>query len=482
MASKADPLQPGPGSRAPGVSRRFLAGLAVLVLIALALRVAAAQGALWLDEAWSAVFARDAATPADVFLAINHDNNHFANTLWLQATGWGAPPLMSRALSIFSGTLAVAVGGMIGLRRSPAAGLATAALLAVSPILVIYGSEARGYAPMLLALLAAVAVVDRWLFVAPFRSAPFLLGAVAAFGMISHLTMLFGLVAVAGWIAETLMRRMPPLRALAETMKVMRWAFAAVLAVLAMISVVALGNAGYRIGSVWPFSPSAFIGAVGEMLGYSLGWQKAPAGPTIVAALILLALALWRLPALRDRAAFYVLAIVLLPAAVFLLRLENSGFPRYFLVTALALLLFVGDLLGAGLQRARLFRWAATAALIAVCAASLLLDRALILDRRGDPGDAITAMRLHAADGATAAVGNPRSSAVLASAAASAGYRLHFAERPCPPAPFLYVDEDGWAPMPERLMRCGVGYRVVATRSFIGLSGLTWTLYGREGR
>ena len=80
--------------------RWVFACIAGLAIIAFALRCAAAQGALWLDEAWSAVFARQAGTPAGVFFAINHDNNHFANTLWLQATGWGAAPVVSRGLSI----------------------------------------------------------------------------------------------------------------------------------------------------------------------------------------------------------------------------------------------------------------------------------------------------------------------------------------------------------------------------------------------
>ena len=69
----------------PALSRPFLlASLLGITLLGLALRIAAAQGDYWLDEAWSALFAREAATPGRVFFAINHDNNHFLNKLVFQ--------------------------------------------------------------------------------------------------------------------------------------------------------------------------------------------------------------------------------------------------------------------------------------------------------------------------------------------------------------------------------------------------------------
>ena len=74
-------------------------GIVVLAAMAvgLGLRIAAARGGLWLDEAWSAVYAAQAQTPIGVFLRINHDNNHHLNSLWLQAIGLAAPPLLARA-------------------------------------------------------------------------------------------------------------------------------------------------------------------------------------------------------------------------------------------------------------------------------------------------------------------------------------------------------------------------------------------------
>ena len=87
--------------------------LGAITLIALMLRIAAARGGLWLDEAWSAVFAREVATPLGVFLSVNHDNNHHLNTLWLQLVGWGAPPMVQRGLSIECGAAAVPLAAAI---------------------------------------------------------------------------------------------------------------------------------------------------------------------------------------------------------------------------------------------------------------------------------------------------------------------------------------------------------------------------------
>ena len=51
--------------------------IAAAVAVGLALRIlAAAGGALWTDEAWSALHAAEVGTPLGIFLSINHDNNH----------------------------------------------------------------------------------------------------------------------------------------------------------------------------------------------------------------------------------------------------------------------------------------------------------------------------------------------------------------------------------------------------------------------
>ena len=88
-------------------------GLAMLV--GLALRLATARGGLWLDEAWSAYFVKQAATPLGVLWQINHDNNHFLNSWWMLLVGPYAPPMLVRALSIATGVASIGVAAAIGL-------------------------------------------------------------------------------------------------------------------------------------------------------------------------------------------------------------------------------------------------------------------------------------------------------------------------------------------------------------------------------
>jgi len=140
---------------------RTLAWIVIIALAGLIVRIAAASGALWLDEAWSAVLAGDVRTPLGVFVQINHDNNHHLNSLWLQWVGIGAPPLVARGLSIATSTLGIVVAGLIGARRGPLVGIITALLFALSPVLVSLGSEARGYAPMMLMVLRPSSATTR---------------------------------------------------------------------------------------------------------------------------------------------------------------------------------------------------------------------------------------------------------------------------------------------------------------------------------
>ena len=192
---------PSPG-KAQQFSTRRIAALAAIMMLGLALRLWDARGGLWVDEAWSAQFVAQAGSPWGIFWRINHDNNHYLNSLWILLVGPYASPLLIRALSIATGTLSIAVAGAIGWRRDATTGLIAALLFAVSPILVAYGAEARGYGPMLLAMLVSVLLIDRWLDHDHRDGAPpaWSLAALTLAGLLAQLTYLFALAAFAGWI------------------------------------------------------------------------------------------------------------------------------------------------------------------------------------------------------------------------------------------------------------------------------------------
>src|SRR5437868_14033705 len=97
------------------------------------------------------IYASQARDAAGVFLRINHDNNHHLNSLWLQAIGMQAPPWLARLPAIVCGTISIAVAALFMRRWSAAAGVVAALLFALSPAMITFGAEARGYSPMLLA-------------------------------------------------------------------------------------------------------------------------------------------------------------------------------------------------------------------------------------------------------------------------------------------------------------------------------------------
>ena len=451
--------------------------MALLTAVGLALRLAAAQGALWLDEAWSATAAQEVGTPLGVFLQINHDNNHHLNTLWLQLVGLDAQPLAQRALSIACGMLAIPLAAGIGKRQSLAGGICAALLFAISPLLVTYGAEARGYAPMVLALLATMLLAAHWLD-DPARRVPAIPLALAVLlGMFSQLTMAFGLAALALWISFCLFRKLAPRdarrRAAAILLPIL---LPAVLAVAIIFGAAEAAGTGMRLGNYETFRLGDLANGVGAMFLATFGGPLA-----LLAGLVLIAPP--DRPSARDaqsRDRLYFLLLLAVPLGVALLQIANSGAPRYHLLTGVGALMLAAVHSGPRLLPGHGLRWPVTAALALVVVASLITDWRIIGNRRADPGVAFDAIAARAPAGADAAVDRERASAILRAVAASHRYPLRVVETPCPAARFLFVDRDGTQPFPNPVTRCGAGYHVIAEGHPTGLSGTHWKLYERN--
>ena len=454
------------------IERRCWWIVAGIAAIGLALRVAAAQGGLWLDEAWSAVMADQAGTPLAVILNINHDNNHHLNTLWLQFVGIDAPPPLQRALSIATGTASIFVAALIGARRGVAAAIVAALLFALSPILVTYGSEARGYAPMLLALLTAIALVDRWL-ADPAAPPPATALAIALLlGLLGNLTMLFGLAALIAWAAVELYRTRDAAGTLRPLARLLGPATITTAIALALILLAANGR--LAAGAVQPFSSAAFSHGLIQLLDYTLG------DLTGLIALLVVAAAAPAGP--RDRlASFCALSVLAFPLAIALLQLPNAGNARYLLLAATGLLVAVQIALAPHAAHNSWHKWLAFAALAVLLAFMLHRDWTVIRDHRADPAQALAAIAARAPTGAEAAVERTRSDAILIAAAAAARYPLQVRQA-CPAARFLFVERDGAEPFPAAPIRCDARYREIAGDTVQGLSGTQWKLYERSAR
>jgi hypothetical protein len=456
--------------------RRTLVWIVIIALGGLVVRIAAGGGALWLDEAWSAVLADQVRTPLGVFVQINHDNNHHLNSMWLQLVGIGAPPLLARALSIAAGTLGIVVAGLIGGRQGALAGIITALLFSLSPLLVSLGSEARGYAPMMLMVLVSVSYIDRHLDGDGRANRPVTLAICFFVGALFHLTMIFAACALVGWPLLVLGRRKGLSAGAKETALLLGPAVAALgLAIAIVFAPVLIGGAQFRFGSRQPFAMQQFLGGFCDLLGYSVGapglsfWLLAAA-----ALLVILARSLG-----TKRLAFYWLAVFIFPLTVVALQMMNVGHARYYLVAALGLLLLLGEAIAALIRAGGWKAAAGAGVLLLFSGASMAANLELVRNKRADPGAAIRALADRTPVGARVMIEREADFAPLRVAAAEVGYPLAIVSG-CQTAPFIFEGQFGMEGQSEaNIVRCSASYRRIAHASFRGLVGQNWTLYER---
>jgi len=165
---------------------------AVIVLVGVWLRLRGASGELWFDEIWSLNTAMGLEAWHEAFWKQPKDNNHPVNTWWLYMMGPGRDVWVYHFLSVILGAVSIIVAGWIAARNcyQNAAKRMLIAMLLVAVLypFVNFGSEARGYGPMMLFALLAFAAIEnpetnawqaRWHY-----------GWAGLFGVISHLGML----------------------------------------------------------------------------------------------------------------------------------------------------------------------------------------------------------------------------------------------------------------------------------------------------
>jgi hypothetical protein len=448
-----------------GMQRGHWLWIAGITLAGLVLRCLAARGGLWLDEAWSAIFAQEVATPAGVLFQINHDNNHHLNTLWLQLVGPDAPPMLQRALSIISGTTTIVVAARIAARRGPMPAVVAATAFCLAPFLLTYGAEARGYAPMLLAWVWAIDVADRWL-ADPVRPQPTTALAIAALlGCLAQATMLFGLFLLGLWVVLERCRDAGWRQGLRDTAALLVPAAAVALLLIATAWFAAsAGGTGFHMGNREPHDWGKWFDAMGQLIGGTIG-----------SAVVLVLLA-YLARDVCDRLKTLAAIAWVFPLLVALLALPNSGAARYYIVIVPPLLLLAAITLPAAWHRP-VDRWLAGGIALAFLVQAGFADSAMVRNLRGDPGRAIATLARVAPRGAVVSVDYDRSSAILIAAAWSQHYPLTLAAGPCPPAHFHFVERDGDAAFPGTPGWCGRPYREIARGDPAGLSGTHWRLY-----
>jgi mannosyltransferase len=215
------PIAPAGARRSTPVRTPWLA-LGALVLLGAALRFPTlATQSIWFDEAatWDLV-----RLPFGELLrqVAHHESSPplFYVLEWAWTHVFGTREAGLRSLSALAGTLTVPVGFGIGRRLGGVrAGLATAALIAVNPLLVWFSQEARAYA--LVVLLSALSL---WLFLRCLDGErPRALAAwatVSALALATHYFAAFVLVPQAAWLLLRHPRRRAAIGAVAALVAV----------------------------------------------------------------------------------------------------------------------------------------------------------------------------------------------------------------------------------------------------------------------
>jgi hypothetical protein len=458
---------------------RWWPAVAVLTLGGLVLRLAAARGGLWTDEAWSMINAQAARDPLGVFLRINHDNNHHLISLWLQAVGVHAPPMLARAPAILAGTLAIPAAALLFVRRSPIAAVAAAALFALSPIMVTYGSEARGYAPMVLAALLMLWLALGALESRGGRATPWLIALAAALGMLSNLTMLAPVGLLSIWVLLEKRSTVGAAAAIPATLALMGPAAAICGAVLALVLGAAFtSSTGLQVGGYTPFTFHDYIVALSDLTGWTVGltfslrWCAIPV-LLAIGALLVACPPQW----LGRRGRLYGILILGVPVAIALERTGNALFARYYLCSAIGLLLLTSEWIGHAVQRPGVSRAVCAAACVLFLVTAVWRDNELIQLKRGEPDRAVRIIAEQAPRGAQVAIGTERLFAPVMAAAERVDYPLAEAEG-CAPAEFLIAVRT--RSTEATVMHCGHPMHAIASSRTTALTGDAWVLY-RQG-
>lgn len=483
-------------SRLTGAEWRALLAIGVLAAVGFALRLAAAQGDLWIDEIWSLRLVERLTSPDQVFWRLAEDNNHHLNSLWLYLVGQSAAAWLDRLPAVLLGTATVVAAGRLGWRTSPAAGVVAALVAALSYPLVNYGSEARGYAGLILACVVALDAFERAMasLEAPgadreaVRRGSWTMAAAIGLGTLSHLTTA-ALVPVLGLTAAIRLSRAgrTPRQALDGAYGLLRPSLLALVPAAAAVASGILVQGSVTFGGITPFAPERFAAGFGGLLAALTGW---PAGaPLLVVAVVLGGLALAWARGLIPPGSAGLLAVALgvLPGAMFAARLANTEFPRYFLVSGVVLLAVAAEILGRCWDRGGWARAACAVLVAAFCIGQFRPLASLLRDGRGGYGAAVTTML--AQGGATYAANyGPRTSPVVDAVAARLGadLRLVPASAFCTQRPDWYLyDSETARDVPPEVTAGPAGCTLTFERRAVfptsALSGRQWVLLRRKG-
>lgn len=468
--------------------RFHLSSCWLVLLASIALRGPGMLHDFWFDEAWSSLLVRElVSSPLDILTRVHIDNNHPLNSFFLYALGDQTAWSVYRIPSFVLGIGAVILSGHIMSRRGRAHAVAAMILTGCSYPLIVYSSEARGYAPMIFFVLLAIDAHERylvtreWLALTTFWVA-------AILGFLSHLTFVHAYGAILLWAGYEARKRTGDFQhALAN--------------VAGTQSLPLLFLAGFYLVYIRHLhvaggEPAPLLSVLAETVGVTLGTPTHGVWVWVAVALLAVLLGVGLKTVRGVDAGLFILflsGILIVPGLGVLIELrralmEPRFFPRYFLVSIILFLLLCGWVVGEQYQKGATRRLAAAVIVIGYLLGNLWHAAAFITVGRGHYRDALNYMARETGDSTIRVSSNSdfRTRVLLAfyGRYLPTDKTVIFYQRTSP-----RVAEAGWRIREDleptrrvpREIDDGRGhrFRLMERYSFHGLSGCQWSLYER---
>ncbi len=456
--------------------------IAALIAGGAILRFAGSLDQLWLDEVWTLHLVRGVRSPIELLTRVTLDNNHILNSLYVWLVGVSASGVTMRlpTVGMSVGTLLVAQR-LVRERPTGERVLATA-LLALSFPLIVYGSEARGYAEAAFFAVAAVALLGRA------QRQGHLCALVMAWvmmvlGGLSHPSFLLVMPAFVGAPVWAAAREGAWRRAVSVTVRTLTIP----LVVLSLLYWPRIMHPA--IGGVGGAANCAPLDALREWLAILVGAPRTGTWAWPLAALVLVALVVEVHLEARGREGEWPFRATLLLAPLVVVTVVRPPFLflRYFLVTVPFLLLLLAQLLCRAFRRAPVV----TALVASAILASNIYDTAHFLRiGRGHYVELVSYIGRYAGTHTSVTSDHDsRTTMLLAYYVPRLGLRPRvdyhsLVELPAEGTDWLITHSFERDPTPPLVERRGHwSYRLVYHAPYFGeLSGFHWFLYQKDGR
>jgi len=328
------------------LSNRALAlGVVALTIAGFVLRLLCARGGLWLDEIWSIQNLQSISNVGQIFWGISQDNNHVLNSLWLWFVGPDAAPILIRLEAVVLGSLTIPIAAKFCARSGPAAALGGAALVAGSAIFVHYGSEARGYAGLILMIFIAAEVLENFLEEPANHRSRLVFGAAVAFGALFHLTMLTAaFTLIVATLARIYFRSRSPRGVASAAIDLAIPAALGSLPALGFLVAGVLTTHKIQLGDQVPFTFARLARGLATLYEATLGLPYGlPLWLAAAVAIILTGASLFLIP--PERRILPLACLLLPPFAAILVQMPNVHIARFHLIGAVGLVVLFADVM-----------------------------------------------------------------------------------------------------------------------------------------